>query len=338
MTGLVAVLPTILALASAGTTLVAVPTAPSSGCPNAAAVAAALRTRLPDVSLPAEPQLWPPGRDVLRSVLEVAPDGTLVRFSLVDAHGDVQLRRSLPTAVHGEADDCVALAEALAAIVERFLDFHDYSPEVGAPTEPTDIARAAPEIPRKAASVGPHGRTWLLYLGGGAQTGNAGNFDGHLGAQIEIARLRFPLGVIASAGIINGDSGNQSTQGHATVTRIPFHLGATAEIEVGPGALEPSVDLGVDQVLMTGTTNPTTTTPGAQRTKDELTNWTLNVAVGYRIALQSHVFLRIRGAAGLGIEPYEVPVQRLGGYGGDLLLSTPRFLFGAGVDAGVVFR
>ena len=131
----IAILPFLAALAAvvAPNTLVAPPSVPEDGCPNARQVADALRTRLPEATASIDPQLWPPQREVLRSVLDVASDGTIIRFSLLDSRGELQLRRSLPTAGRGKAGECLALAETIAAIVERFLDFD-------APAMPVDVA------------------------------------------------------------------------------------------------------------------------------------------------------------------------------------------------------
>src|SRR5205814_1491950 len=63
------------------------------------------------------------GTFLVVSLLPAEPaDGTVVRFTLVDGHGDVQLRRTLPGMGRGRpVSDCLALAETIATIVERYL-------------------------------------------------------------------------------------------------------------------------------------------------------------------------------------------------------------------------
>jgi hypothetical protein len=333
------ILPAMIGLALAVPRLVAVPAAPPSGCPNASQVAEALRTRLPEATVPAQPLLWPPEREVLRSVLEIAPDATLVRFSLVDPRGEVQLRRSLPTAVHGDADECVALAEALAAIVERFLDFRDYDSQadlsslsLGALGATTAVAAGAPTT---TAPARPRRRLWLIAAGAGVQSGDAGHhdYDGHLGGEVEVGRLRLPLALTASAGLMAVQQGASSaasmSTASATLRRLPLRLGIGTWLESGPGVLEPRLELGLD----VGHVSPGT---GTRTTATQVSNLTLNAAVGYRIPLGSSVFLRVRAGAGLALykRDYVIPVASPD----DVLLGTPRAYLGAAVETGVVFR
>jgi hypothetical protein len=326
------ILPAMVGLAMAVPRLVAVPAAPTSGCPNATQVAEALRTRLPDATVPAQPLFWPSEREVLRSVLEIAPDATLVRFSLVDSRGEVQLRRSLPTAVHGDTDDCVALAEALAAIVERFLDFRDYDVQADAGLGASSGPSALPPVVAmtKARPAAP-GRSWQLFIGGGVQTGDAGTYDGHLGAAIDLGVLRAPVSLTASVGIARGQQATR-TAGSARLDRIPFRLGAAASFQAGPGILEPTVELGADwahgQVMAMNGPDTLTTTDAML-----LTNWTVNGAFGYRVPIGSLLFLRIRGGAGLALSRYALAVK-----GSPDLLSTPRTYLDAALETGVVFR
>jgi hypothetical protein len=335
------ILPALIGLAVVGPRLVAVPAAPPSGCPNATQVAEALRTRLPDATVPAQPLFWPPGRDVLRSELEIAPDATLVRFSLIDTRGEVQLRRSLPTAVHGDADDCVALAEALAAIVERFLDFRDYDSQADLSSLSLGALGSSPAGTASAPAgtpASPRGRLWLLYVGAGVQSGGAGNFDGHLGGEVEVGRLRLPLALTASVGLMpehNGASPAASaTPASAALRRLPLRLGAGTWLAAGPGVLEPLVELGLDFAALTATVPPTAIpNSGTRTTATDLMNLTVNAALGYRIPLGSSLFLRARAGAGLAIANYALQVK-----GSPDFLSTPRTYLGAALETGVVFR
>jgi hypothetical protein len=271
-------------------------------------------------------------------VLEIAPDATLVRFSLVDPRGEVQLRRSLPTAVHGDADECVALAEALAAIVERFLDFRDYDSQadlsslsLGALGPTTAVAAGAPAT----APARPRRRLWLLAAGAGVQSGDAGHhdYDGHLGGEVEVGPLLLPLALTASAGLMAVQQGASSaasmTMASATLRRLPLRLGIETWLASGPGVLEPRVELGLD----VGHVSPGS---GTRTTATQVSNLTLNAAIGYRIPLGPSVFLRVRAGAGLALwkRDYFIPVASPD----DVLLGTPRAYLGAAVETGVVFR
>jgi len=93
-------------------------TGPEDGCPSARQVTDAMAARFPEVLALGDGTGWPRGAsatsakaEVLRAFLDVPPDGTVVRFWLVDARGEVRLRRTLPAAGRGGqvAADCVAL-------------------------------------------------------------------------------------------------------------------------------------------------------------------------------------------------------------------------------------
>jgi hypothetical protein len=261
-------------------------------------------------------------------VLEIAPDATLVRFSLVDPRGEVQLRRSLPTAVHGDADECVALAEALAAIVERFLDFRDYDSQADLSSLSLGALGSTPGVSASAPASAParaRGRLWLLYVGGGVQSGGAGNYDGHLGGGVEVGRLRLPLALTASVGLMPSLTRTSAAGASATLRRLPLRLGAGTWLASGPGVIEPLLELGVDVAHVTPGTGIITTATDV--------NVTVNAALGYRILLGSAVFLRARVGAGLALVRYALQPRN-----SPDLLSMPWAYLGAAVETGVVFR
>ena len=117
--------------------VVAAPIIPPAGaddtCPNPRQVSDALQAHLPGLVQPGA-QNRP---DALRAVLEVPADGTVVHFSLMDARGEVQLRRSIPAPGRGRPPaECAALAETLAEIVERYLNSVQYQASETAPPPP----------------------------------------------------------------------------------------------------------------------------------------------------------------------------------------------------------
>jgi len=249
----------------------------------------------------------------------------------------VQLRRSLPTAVRGDADECIALAEALAAIVERFLDFPDYEsrpdPSLAAPwpglagVGPTSLVGGT-----TANTRDPRHGGLSLYLGGSLQTGDQTDYAAHVGAELEVGRLRVPIDLTASLGWALERVAVLATT-RSALRRIPLRVGAATELSAGPGAFEPTVALGIDVIHVTGTT-PQPSDSMVLVTEDWQTRPILEGAVGYRIAFGPRLFVRALGGAGVAFVRYEV--TRMGSAA--VLQSTPRSYLTAGLETGMVFR
>lgn len=334
MTSLVVVLATLAPLAATPSTasLVAAPAAPLEGCPSARQVSEALQSRLPNSVVPANDYLWPAGHEILRSVLEVAPDGTLVRFSLVNARGDIQLRRTLSVASQGKLAECQALADTLAAIVERYLDFTAFDSGDSAAGDPDfDVAaRAGSRAASTSTQVDSGRRQALLFVGAGLRTdfiNTPGEAEGRLGAQVDLRRHdpRVPswhLGLVLSAGVAAPRYSLPRTV-NASMRRYPARLGVIGDIPAGRGWLEPMVALGVDLLVVDA---PSHVSPGVSTL--------LEGSVAYRWDLGKHLFVRGIAAGGVALLRYDVLLR------GETVpvFRTSRAYVGAGFETGVVFR
>ncbi len=129
--------------------IVVAPATPADGCPSAGQVGDALVARVPDSVLPADSTMQ--RSDVLRVVLDLSPDGTSIRFALVNGSGETRLKRTLPAPGRGvRGAQCLALADTLATIVDRYL--HDVEYEA-----PESQVPRGPPGPRGTAAL-PEGR------------------------------------------------------------------------------------------------------------------------------------------------------------------------------------
>ena len=326
----IAILP-FVAAAVTPSTLVAPPSAPEDGCPNARQVGDALRTRLPEATASVDPQLWPPQREVLRSMLDVAPDGTMLRFSLLDSRGELQLRRSLPTAGHGKPGECLALAETIAAIVERFLDFDASTLPSDAANEVGPVPPGSSRLSERADNHPPHG--WglqSLFIGVEGLPVSSPVIDtleGHVGARISLGSGPLRWVAIGSGGVARTRDATLASS-VASLSRYPLRLGVAAQLPVGLGWVEPTVLLGVDVVIVTNSGDSTLD----KTYRRPLPN--LSAGVGYRHGIGDRLFARIIAGGGVALMRYRVVLQG----SNDELLSTPRAYLFVGIDAGVVFR
>ena len=300
------------------------PTGADDTCPNARQVSDALQGHLPGLVQPAAA-----GRpDALRAVLEVPSDGTVVHFSLVDARGDVQLRRSIPAPGRGRpASECVALAETLAEIVERYLSSVEYhASETAPPPPPTAVTPAPPPPPPP-----PGGRAGFVFLGGAllmASSDNPSLLEGRLGGELELTHRPFALVARLDAGVSQQESVTRGTDA-PFLRRFPLHAGLALELPAGPGTFEPSVSGGVE-ILQAGSKD------SATGRVDQAYRFSpvVSAETGYRVTLGRHLFVRPRASLGFAIVKYDIAVRGRG----DVVFRTPSTYSTFGLDAGVVFR
>jgi len=320
------VMPLSRALAPTLAPALAAPIIPPAGaddtCPNPRQVSDALQSHLPGLVQPAAA-----GRaDALRAVLDIPSDGTVVHFSLVDARGDVQLRRSIPAPGRGRpATECVALAETLAEIVERYLNSVQYQASETAPPPPPTVVAPAP------ASAPPPGRAGFVFLGGAllmASSDNPSLFEGRVGGELELTHRPFALVARIDAGIAQQEDVTRAPKS-ASLRRFPLHAGLALELPAGPGTFEPCLTGGVEALLATSVDSATSRTDRAYRFTP-----VIGAETGYRVTLGRHLFVRPRASLGFAVVKYDIAVggQR------DVLFRTPSTYSTFGVDAGVVFR
>lgn len=325
----------ILARALTVALVVAPPAAgPDDDCPSARQVGDAMQARFGASLIAPETAGVATRPDVLRSVLDVAGDGTVVRFSLVDARGETQLRRTLPAAGRSRANnECLALADTLAAIVERYLSGIAYNPAdplLPASTPPTvgkaADAPASAETGRGALALVGFG--WRMPRGTG---GDPGEWEARLGAQVELTRATPRLLTGLSVGVAPAAE-TELTVGDSTRTislrRFPLRLAALLAVPAGAGWVEPTVEAGVD--LLIASSSAGRRVPASRSTGFA---FGMEAAVGYRLKIVGAWYARPRITVGLAARRY-VDVE---GFPYPLF-STPRGYASFGIDTGFLFR
>jgi hypothetical protein len=319
--------------------LVVAPTGPDDGCPSARQVTEAMQARFPSSVLPADPASSQPGwsatrPDVLRAILDIAPDGTVVRFSLIDARGDTQLRRTLPAPGRGRPpSDCVALADTLAAIVERYLGFISYeSSEADVPIVRAPAASPAPSLPAApAAPVALRPRAGLVLVGAGWRMVSEGQSapEGRVGAVLELTRSPRRVAGLLTVGVSPGVSGSFTRDGqmrNATLRRFPARVGALLELPAGPGLIEPALELGVDLLVLSLANGPESASFGVDTGVD--------AAVGYRLPMTRSLYVKPKAAIGLMIVRHNVFSDE----NSQPVFQTPRATASFGIETGVIFQ
>jgi hypothetical protein len=324
-------------------TLVVPPTAPEDGCPSARQVTDAMLARFPALLVAPERPAATALSDVLRAVLDVAPDGTVVRFSLVDNRGEVQLRRTLPASGRGTAlADCVALADTVAAIVERYLSNIDYETVETGHAGSGDAMVTAGKPPGFAGPTSTAGARQILgFLGGGWRTTTGGQgardqnaFETRLGVQLGLLPSVPPLEAMASLGASQGlEFPLQSAPGTSrqmTMRRIPLRIGCLLELPVGVGWVEPTLQAGVDVMTFSSTRS---SDPGT----DMMVRFppAVEVGVGYRLNVVGKISLRAGITLGVDLTRYDISLPSAPDI---TVLTTPRAYGLFGMEAGWLFR
>jgi len=324
--------------------LVAPPVAPVDGCPSARQVTEALQARLASYLFWGDDAAAIVKSDVLRAVLDVAPDGTVVRFSLVDARGDTQLRRVLPAPGRGTSlTDCVALADTVAAIVERYLGEIEYAEaDAGQTVEVPGPSRTPGAVTAATASTRPvPGRAGLAIVGvgwrmaaGGEGASNQNGLEAKLAAQMELNRSFPRVAVLLSLGLSESMEFDPSNPPlHLSLRRFPVRIGGLLEVPVGRGWLEPCLQAGTDVLALS-------TTQRGLATSYAYTRFTpvAEAAVGYRVRVANRFSVRPTATLGLVLKSYDIqqPVGNPPLYSS--VLVTPRAYASFGIDFAMVFR
>jgi hypothetical protein len=323
----------LLALPVAGAAPVGVipPTGSDDSCPSARQVTDALQAHLPGQVI-SDKGLGTPRTDLLRAQLDVPADGTVVRFSLTDAQGVVQLRRALPAPGRGRpVADCVALAETLAVIVERYFSsvpLETEETELPPPPEPEPVVAVPPVVaaPRPPPAPGPSifvGSAWR------ATPERTTAFEFGLGATVNLTGGNVRLAGLLRLGIEQSQGGDFDS-GVASLRRFAARAGLLVAIPAGPGTLEPTLELGADTYLGSATT-------ATHETQSLRPTPVAELQVGYRVALGSHLYLRPRAGGGFAIVRYQVVAVGPNDAQSDIF-KTPAWFSTLGLDVGLVFR
>ncbi len=198
-----------VALLAVQAAVVAVRPGAEAGCPSSAQVTEALRERLPGAVVPLVPS---PPPEMLRLDIEGAT------FILVDVEGRTRLRRTLSGA------DCVALAQTVALMVERYLQELDLP---APPPPPPPAARPRWDLAARAAwQPGPPdlgGAALVLGVARSSRVVRVGLAAGATGAWHE----RWP-----------GGSGD--------LRRFPLALDVAQRVPAGAGEIQTGALLGLD--------------------------------------------------------------------------------------------
>jgi hypothetical protein len=312
--------------------VVAAPAGPDQGCPSPRQTTDALMARIPAVVVSAEDAASP---GVLRlSVISTGPGGPL-RVELTDQGGEARLYRNLSIAERGRGNDCLALADTVALIVERFL--HDLGYEL--PPNPPPPPREAPRtgLSRGPPPVLPPPNRVDLFAGGswrGTSPMDESDFEVGLGLGFERGITGRRVALTFTAGISTQRSAPYPAAPDlgATLRRVPVRLGLFMPLVLGPGWLEPGVRLALDWLFVSGNwpatgagTNPNTkmgASPGAE------------LALAYRVNLARRIFVRLDVSGGTAL-PYDVNTD---GRPPVRLFAEPRFYVKSGLDLGFSFQ
>jgi hypothetical protein len=338
--------------------VIAAPAGPEDSCPSARQVTEALQAHVSGALIgPDRGSGGPLRTDALRSVLEVPADGTVVRFSLVDARGDVQLRRTLQAPGRGRpAADCLALAETIATIVERYLSSVPYQAKETEPPPPPALPPpppppSSPGTRPPPETIGDHGstppsdpgpRAFRPYAGGGWRAAlNRGRWLYELGLGSELDLTRGPSRLAALLHLTWGQPQHVDFKrdGVLTATASLWRMSAQAGLAwgrpTGAGVIEIALRLGADFLYAT---TSSLSTPG-KTASPTTSSWkiapTAEVRVGYRVALLPWLFLRPQLGLGSAIVGYDI---RRDAADGDAAIRTPTWFSTLALDAGFVFR
>lgn len=313
--------------AASSPVLIVAPIGSEDTCPSARQVTEALQTHFPGQILSPERLEAPPRPDLLRAVLDVPADGTVVHFSLIDSRDEVQLRRSIPAPGRGRPpSDCLALAETLAVIVDRYLSSVPYQATETAPPPPP-VAVAEP--PRHEGAKSPP-RSTQLYLGGSWQlsSGNPSLLEGRGGADRDIIVTPWRLAALLRVGFSQEERVEWRTSS-TTLRRFPVRIGLRVEFPVGPGALESALEAGVDALVGRSSDS-------LSGKAEEGVRWSPVVGgeAGYRVALTDRLFVRPRVGLAFAIVRYNIAA----GSPETVVFQTPTLFSTLGLDVGMVFR
>jgi hypothetical protein len=320
------VLPALLLFAQAG--LVAVVPDSGPGCPSAKDVEEALYARVPSAVIPFSEARR---RGSLQLMLTPAAADGRRSFTLLDSAGHTRLQRPLP--VGSGQQDCVALAETTALIVQRFLsDIDDPVPEPAAAVAPVAVAAPAP-------AAAERDRRWDLSLSSGWRVGS--DVWGGLTVAARAARLLGRSGrlLLAGAAGVGGaaalePNGRGDFRGTARARPFPIELGLwwrtvgwRAELQLGGGG-----GLDVTHVL-------TRASSGNQETH-LLPGPIFFGAAALRVPLRGRTFFRLSGGAAGSAVTYRFSHQPESSADNLTVFTVPtrRFYVRIGADIGFQLR
>ncbi len=282
----------------------------------------------------------PAAPGVLRLTVSGGTAATPVKIEIVDNLGEARLRRNLAAAANrGRPGDCIALAETVALIVDRFLHELGYeAPPTPPPPPPPPLSSPAPaaegdvvasEAP--SAPEDPLGSTVDLLGGVSLRTAETTPTDLEvalgLGAEAPIGTWR--AGATLTGGFVPARGGGWNDKS-ATLRRFPFRLGLFLSLPAGPGRFQPGAGFGLDWLTVDAAG------PAFMAEQDRLSP-SVDAALAYRLG-RGRVFLRAAASMGVALMRYEFRVYEPVPDGSDLVFRTPATYVKIGIESGVSFQ
>jgi hypothetical protein len=272
-------------------------------CPSPTQVRAAIEARLPGVLVPIEQEAR-----VEALSLSLSTDRTsgAQSFTLVDPAGTLRLRRELPPPASAAAEECPALAETVALMVERYLQDLGYRAE-------------APPAPER--------RRWDLFVGATWRPGADGlsAYELRLGAARSLgARGRLALALVAG---IEGASQQEWPGASGNLRRFPVELRLLWRAGLGPTTLEIGPFAAAELLWLDSHA-------GETDASDSRLVPSVGAGAGLRIPLGKSTFARVVAGVGVALLRYDfvtLPPDRIVAFG------TERVWVKMGVEAGFSF-
>jgi hypothetical protein len=304
--------------------VVAAPSGPDQGCPSPRQITDALMARIPAVVVSSNEASTP---GMLRLSVNGGTGVTPLSIELTDQGGEARLYRNLTLAERGRGNDCPALAETVALIVDRFLHDLGYEAPLTLPPPlkppPTDnLARAPPRIP-------PGAGRFDLFAGGfwrGASTEDS-DMEVGLGLGFERGLGGRRLSATFSGGVSSEQTARTADASKATLRRFPVRFGLFLPLPAGQGQFEPGVRLGLDLLLTSLSSRDGTGAESHVRASPDA-----ELVLAYRIAMARRLFVRFSLSGGAGI-PYSFKTST-----GVREFGQPRFFARSGLELGFSFQ
>jgi hypothetical protein len=304
--------------------VVAAPSGPDQGCPSPRQITDALMARIPAVVVSGSEASTP---GMLRLSVTGGTGTSPLSIELTDQGGEARLYRNLTLAERGRGNDCPALAETVALIVDRFLHDLGYEAPLTLPpplkAPPSDnLARAPPRTPAGSGRLD-------LFAGGfwrGASTEDS-DVEVGLGLGFERGLGGRRLSATFSGGISSERSAVTADESNATLRRLPVRFGLFVPLPAGQGQLEPGVRLGLD-FLFTSLSAKN----GASAESHVHASPSGELVLAYRIAMARRLFVRFSVSGGAGIPYNFMTSAKMREFG------QPRFYAKSGLELGFSFQ
>ncbi len=327
------------------------PAGPHDGCPSPRQVTDALASRLPGSVIPLGQVL---GAGTLR--LAVASDASgVTRLELSDGGGELLLRRALSASERVRANDCLALAETVALIVERYwrevgYDVPPLPPARPPPVPPAPPPEPAPRVEEKTALSAaaateperePHpsgSASSPLWSFAASATGRVGDTNAYDGAATLVAGMERGFGLRLEAGVATAAS-SASPVGEASFRRYPIRLGMYFPVHIRWGQLEPGFGVDLDAIKV----GLAPSIPGVDLQLTALCHgrwcWSpgADVALGWSYRSTHHIYFRALARAGIAVPYHFVTGARTEPPNAEVW-STPRTYLGLAVESGLWFQ